>query len=57
MRRCCLPGFPATALSAIALSTVALAGIALWIAFAMLINPSAGRDVFKMPGPLFQPRS
>ena len=42
--------------TAIALSTVALAGIALWVAFAMLVNPTAGRDVFRMPGPMFKPR-
>ncbi len=40
----------------IALCTVALAAIALWIAFALLVNPSAGRPVFPMPGPLFAPR-
>ena len=39
----------------IALSTVALAGIALWLAFAILVNSSAGRTVFAVPGPLFKP--
>ncbi len=39
----------------IALCTVALAGIALWLAFAVLVNTSAGRTVFKVPGPLFTP--
>jgi succinate-acetate transporter protein len=38
---------------AVAACTVALAGIALWIAFALLVNPAAGREVFKMPGPAF----
>jgi succinate-acetate transporter protein len=37
----------------IAACTVALAAIALWIAFAMLVNPAAGRVIFKLPGPLF----
>ncbi len=40
----------------VAACTVLLAGIALWIAFAMLVNPVSGRDVFKMPGPAFTPR-
>ena len=35
--------------------TVLLAAVALWIAFAMLVNPTAGRPVFKLPGPLFTP--
>jgi uncharacterized protein len=39
----------------IAVLTVALGLISLWIAFAGLINPTAGRAVFKIPGPLFQP--
>lgn len=39
----------------IALCTVALAAIALWLAFAVLVNTSAGRPVFKVPGPLFTP--
>jgi succinate-acetate transporter protein len=38
---------------AVAACTVALAAIALWIAFALLVNPAAGREVFKMPGPAF----
>lgn len=38
----------------IAACTIALAGISLWIAFAMLINPAAGRRVFAFPGPLFR---
>lgn len=39
-----------------ALAVVALAGISLWIAFAMLVNPAAGRAIFAMPGPMFKPR-
>jgi succinate-acetate transporter protein len=39
----------------IALATVALAAIALWLAFAILVNQAAGRPVFKVPGPLFTP--
>ena len=41
---------------AIAACTAALALIALWIAFALLVNPTAGREVFKLPGPAFTPR-
>jgi hypothetical protein len=37
----------------IAILTVLLGLIALWIALAGLINPTAGRQVFKIPGPLF----
>lgn len=37
----------------IAILTVLLGVIALWIALAGLINPTAGRPVFKIPGPLF----
>jgi succinate-acetate transporter protein len=40
----------------IALCTVALAAISLWIAFSLLVNPIAGRQVFKLPGPAFTPR-
>ena len=39
----------------IALATVALAGIALYLAFAILVNHAAGRTVFAIPGPLFMP--
>jgi uncharacterized protein len=47
--------FPTQALNLpIALLTVALGGIALWIAFATMINPTAGRAVFPIPGPLFK---
>lgn len=38
----------------IALATVALAAIALWLAFAILVNGAAGRVVFPVPGPLFK---
>jgi len=41
----------------IGLCTVALGLIALWIAFAVLINPTAGRAVFAFPGPVFRGRS
>jgi len=37
----------------IAASTVVLIVIALWLAFALVLNPIAGRAVFPMPGPLF----
>jgi succinate-acetate transporter protein len=40
----------------IAVCTVALGGISLWIAFAELINPVAGRRIFAMPGPVFTAR-
>jgi succinate-acetate transporter protein len=40
----------------IALLTVALGLIALWIAFAALINPTANRTIFKIPGPMFAPK-
>jgi succinate-acetate transporter protein len=40
----------------IGLCTVALAAISLWIAFALLINPVAGRAVFAFPGPAYTPR-
>lgn len=39
----------------IALSTVALAGIALYLAFAILLNHASGRQLLKIPGPLFKP--
>lgn len=39
----------------IAICTIALAIIALWLAFAVLVNTSAGRPVFPVPGPLFFP--
>lgn len=39
----------------IALCTVALAAIALYLAFAILLNHAAGRTLLKVPGPLFTP--
>jgi succinate-acetate transporter protein len=41
----------------IGVCTLALGAISLWIAFALLINPVAGRAVFAFPGPVFRPRS
>jgi hypothetical protein len=41
----------------IGICTVVLAALSLWIAFALLINPVAGRAVFPFPGPVFRPRS
>jgi uncharacterized protein len=38
----------------IAFATVALIIIALWLAFAVLVNTSAGRVIFPMPGPMFK---
>ncbi len=46
---------PALALP-IALATVALMAIALYIAFALVLNPVAGRAVFPIAGPLFTPQ-
>ena len=40
----------------VALCTVALGAISLWIAFALLINPVAGRPLFAFPGPAYTPR-
>lgn len=37
----------------VAVSTVLLGLIALWIAFAMLVNPVAGRAIFPVTGPMF----
>ena len=37
----------------IAIATVVLAAIALYLAFAILMNTAAGRPIFKIPGPLF----
>ena len=37
----------------IALLTVGLLVLSLWLAFALLVNPTAGRTLFPMPGPLF----
>jgi len=41
----------------VGLCTVALGAISLWIAFALLINPVAGRAIFAFPGPVFRPRA
>jgi len=40
----------------VALCTVALGLIALWISFAILVNPVAGRPLFPFPGPMYTPR-
>jgi len=37
--------------------TGALGAISLWIAFALPINPAAGRVVFAFPGPAYRPRA
>lgn len=39
----------------IALLTIGLGALSLWLAFALLINPTAGRAVFRIPGPLYPP--
>jgi uncharacterized protein len=41
----------------VAVCTVGLAALSLWIAFALLINPTAGRRVFAFPGPVFKART
>jgi hypothetical protein len=41
----------------VGICTVALSAISLWIAFALLINPAAGRVVFAFPGPAYRPRA
>ncbi len=38
----------------IILLTVGLGALSLWLAFAMLVNPTAGRSVFPLAGPLFR---
>ena len=38
----------------IAVFTVGLGAISLWIAFALLVNPTAGRVVFPIAGPVFR---
>ncbi|MBI4822344.1 MAG: hypothetical protein HY791_39150 [Deltaproteobacteria bacterium] len=45
---------PALALL-IGIATVALMAISLYIAFAMVLNPTVGRPVLPIPGPLFKP--
>lgn len=37
----------------VAVFTIGLAAIALWISFATMLNPTAGRPLFKIPGPMF----
>jgi succinate-acetate transporter protein len=44
---------PATFALPIALATVALMGVSLYIAFAMVLNPTAGKALLPVPGPLF----
>ncbi len=41
----------------IGLATVALMAISLYIAFAMVLNPTAGRPLLPIPGPLFKPKA
>lgn len=41
----------------IAAATIILGLLALWLAFAILVNPVAGRPVFGVPGPLIKPRA
>lgn len=50
------PGLGSVLGVGVGLATLALIGIALYIAFAILVNPAAGRPVFPMPGPMFVPR-
>jgi succinate-acetate transporter protein len=38
----------------IAVLTIGLGALALWIAFALLLNPVAGRRLFWFPGPVFK---
>jgi hypothetical protein len=42
---------------AMGVATIALGAIALYTAFALLVNPVAGRRVFPVPGPVFTPRT
>ena len=42
---------------AIGIATIILGAIALYTAFALLVNPAAGRAIFPVPGPLFKPRA
>jgi uncharacterized protein len=44
---------PGTFALPIALATVGLMGISLYIAFAMVLNPTAGRPLLPVPGPMF----
>jgi len=38
---------------AVAVFTIGLGLLALWIAFATMMNPTVGRPLFKVPGPMF----
>ncbi len=49
-------GGPAWLSAVIAACTALLGALSLWIAFALLINPVAGRVLFPMPGPVFRPK-
>ena len=46
---------PQTFALPIALTTVVVIVLALWLAFAVLVNSSAGRPIFPVPGPLLTP--
>ena len=48
------PATAATLGTCVGDATVLLAAIALYIAFALLVNPAAGRVVFPAPGPMFK---
>ena len=52
-----IAGFTGTAALGlpIAALTILLGLLALWIAFALLLNPVAGRRLFWFPGPVFKP--
>ena len=39
----------------VGLATIGLTAIALYISFALLVNPAAGRAVFPSAGPMFKP--
>ena len=39
----------------VGIATIALAALALYISFALLVNPAAGRVVFPIAGPMFKP--
>jgi succinate-acetate transporter protein len=39
----------------VGIATVLLAGLAIYISFALLVNPTAGRAVFPVAGPMFTP--
>jgi succinate-acetate transporter protein len=40
----------------LAVFLVGLAALSLWIAFALLLNPVSGRELFPMGGPMYAPR-